>query len=171
MLFSHVPLSSDLLAYQCSNAWPHYVEICNDVDSNHCMPMCYNQLPWRGIINSCQKKTFQYMMVKWWSQSSYIIVWKYKLIALFMNKNASCLIGGVWHWKCCCTCFKNSSLSRNQEQSFQNSLNKLNFFENNRNKTNGKVEHFIINNKGYLLHFNCQHLMFIHKNCKEEFLE
>lgn len=25
--------------------WPHHVERCNDVDSSHCMPMCYNQLP------------------------------------------------------------------------------------------------------------------------------
>ncbi len=105
--------------------WPHHVKTCNDVNSSHCMPMCDNQLPWRGIINSCQKKTFQYMMVNWRSQVHTLLCEKYKLIAFFMNKNASCLIGGVCHCKCCCTCLKNSSLSRNQKQNFQNSLNKF----------------------------------------------
>ncbi len=89
-----------------------------------CLCVITNCLEGASLVH-VKKKTFQYMMVKWWSQSSYIIVWKYKLITFFMNKNASCLHDGVCHWKCCCTCFKNSSLLGNQEQSFQNSLNKF----------------------------------------------
>jgi hypothetical protein len=46
-----------------------------------------------------------------------------------------------------------------------------NTYENNRNKTNGKAKHFIINDKGHVLHFNCQQLIFVYKNCKEELLE
>ncbi len=86
--------------------------------------------------------TAQYPMVKQWSQSSYIIMWECVIwLMAYATENVVALA-----LKTDCS----------QEMKIKSTYSKTH--ENSRSNTKERDKHFIINEKGYLLHSNFQQL-------------